>query len=310
MNRTDRLLAILLELQARGERRAEDLAATFETSKRTIYRDIQALCEAGVPVVAIPGRGYSLDEGYFLPPLSFTVDEATLLLLGAEIMAQSFDADYQTAAQWAARKIEGVLPAPMREKTAWLVENMMFVNHMDSPPEESERLRLLRRAMLRQQTVRFRYHTRYPDQAVNQRDADPYALVCVSGTWYMTGYCHLRKDRRTFRLSRIDGLTALPRTFARPTHYRVRDRESDAREVTIRLLFDPSVTTWLREERFFFISERRDTPDGLLLTLRVRHIDEAVQWVLGWGKAVRVLEPEALQQRLIEEAQGIMGMYG
>jgi len=68
MNRTDRLLAIVLELQAQGKRRAEDLAATFEVGKRTIYRDIQALCEAGVPVISTPGQGYSLVEGYFLPP--------------------------------------------------------------------------------------------------------------------------------------------------------------------------------------------------------------------------------------------------
>src|SRR6266545_780388 len=85
MNRTDRLLAIVLELQRKGARRAEDLAATFETSKRTIYRDIQALCESGVPVVAQPGVGYSLVEGYFLPPVSFSVDEATMLLRGAEL---------------------------------------------------------------------------------------------------------------------------------------------------------------------------------------------------------------------------------
>ena len=63
MNRTDRLLAIVLELQRKGKRRAEDLAATFEISKRTVYRDVQALCEAGVPVVALPGQGYALMDG-------------------------------------------------------------------------------------------------------------------------------------------------------------------------------------------------------------------------------------------------------
>lgn len=70
MNRTDRLLAIVLELHAKRRRRAGDLAATFETSVRTIYRDIQALSEAGVPVVAVPGKGYSLLDGYCLPPVS------------------------------------------------------------------------------------------------------------------------------------------------------------------------------------------------------------------------------------------------
>ena len=91
MNRTDRLLAIVLELQANGATRAEDLARRFETSKRTIYRDIQALCEAGVPVVAVEG-GWRVDEGYFLPPVAFTVDEATLLLLGVDAISPSFDA--------------------------------------------------------------------------------------------------------------------------------------------------------------------------------------------------------------------------
>ena len=105
MNRTDRLLAMVLELQGKGWQRAEDLAATFECSRRTIYRDLQALGQAGVPLVSMPGRGYSLMEGYFLPPLSFGTDEATMLLLGSDFMAQHFDAQYRAAAQSAGRKI-------------------------------------------------------------------------------------------------------------------------------------------------------------------------------------------------------------
>ncbi len=109
MNRTDRLLAIVLELQRKRSQRAEDLAAIFETSKRTIYRDIQALCESGVPVIAQPGHGYSLVEGYFLPPVTFSADEATMLLLGSEFVADNFDAQYREAAETAGRKIEAVL---------------------------------------------------------------------------------------------------------------------------------------------------------------------------------------------------------
>ena len=127
MNRTDRLLAIVLELQRKGARRAEDLAATFETSKRTIYRDIQALCESGVPVVAQPGVGYSLVEGYFLPPVSFSVDEATMLLLGADSAAQNFDAQYRDAAASAGRKIEAVLSEKLRGEVEYLRGNIAFV---------------------------------------------------------------------------------------------------------------------------------------------------------------------------------------
>src|SRR5437660_10811080 len=128
MNRTDRLLAIVLELQGKGRQRAEDLAATFEISKRTIYRDIQALGEAGVPLISMPGRGYALMKGYFLPPLSFSADEATMLLLGSDFMAQNFDAQYRLAAQSASRKIEGVIPEKLREEVRYLQNSIRFVS--------------------------------------------------------------------------------------------------------------------------------------------------------------------------------------
>src|SRR5260221_112431 len=152
MNRTDRLLAIVLELQGRGRCRAEDLARTFEVSTRTTYRDIQALCEAGVPIVSIPGRGYSLMEGYFLPPLSFSTDEATMLLLGSDVMAASFDEQYRAAAQSAHRKIAGVLPEKLRLEVASLRNSIHFhTEGAQMRPDLAAKLQQLRRAIVDRQ---------------------------------------------------------------------------------------------------------------------------------------------------------------
>jgi predicted DNA-binding transcriptional regulator YafY len=171
MNRTDRLLAILLELQRKGARRAEDLAATFETSKRTIYRDIQALCESGVPVVAQPGVGYSLVEGYFLPPVSFSVDEATMLLLGADSAAQNFDAQYRDAAASAGRKIEAVLSEKLRGEVEYLRGNIAFVAPATLASGKSASfLPQLRRAIIERRTIRFDYHTRYSQDGRDSRN--------------------------------------------------------------------------------------------------------------------------------------------
>jgi predicted DNA-binding transcriptional regulator YafY len=276
MNRTDRLLAIVLELQGRGWQRAEDLARTFETSKRTIYRDIQALGEAGVPLLSTPGRGYSLMEGYFLPPLSFTTDEATMLLLGNDFMAQNFDAQYRAAAQSASRKIEGVLPEKLRDEVRYLQNSIRFIaSTQKSNAEEPLMLQQLRRAIIERITVRFRYHTRHTQDGTDgqsqpsQRDADPYGLIHFSNGWHLVAYCHLRQGIRNFRLDRVENLELLPTTFHRPGNYTMQrpPNEQETRTLTVHALFDPSIARWVREVHSYYITEEEETADGLIVTL-------------------------------------------
>jgi predicted DNA-binding transcriptional regulator YafY len=323
MNRTDRLLAIILELQGKGRQRAEDLAETFETSKRTIYRDIQALGEAGVPVVSIPGRGYSLMKGYFLPPLSFTTDEATMLLLGSDLMAQSFDAQYRAAALAACRKIEGVLPEKLRDEVRYLQDSIRFVTtDAMERPAETEKLQQLRRAILQRSTVRFCYSARHPSStagvegdstyhqaspAQSTREADPYGLIHFFNAWHVIAYCHLRQGIRNFRLDRIDDLVLLPKTFQRPANFSMsKSRSEQQRSMCVRALFDKEVTRWVREFPSYYITSEEETPAGLLVTLKPHQESEVLQWLLSWGSHVRVLEPETLRLRIAEEAQGIL----
>ncbi|HEY7093360.1 MAG TPA: YafY family protein [Ktedonobacterales bacterium] len=320
MNRIDRLLAIVLELQGKRWRRAEDLAETFETSKRTIYRDMLALGEAGVPIVSIPGRGYSLVEGYFLPPVSFSADEATILLLGADVMAQSFDAHYKSVAHSASRKILGVLPDAQRQTVESLRERIQFVTGSSATrpdtAQQLEKLQLLRGTIVESRRVRFDYHTRYtargaaiPSDAPT-RNVDPYSLAHVGASWYLTGYCHTRRGLRTFRLERIENLIAQSETFERPATVRLNPRQRQQESpITIRALFAPEVARWVRESPSYFTLAMDDTPDGLLVTLAVRDLSEITQWLLSWGRHVRILEPDALRHLLAEEAAAMLRAY-
>lgn len=311
MNRTDRLLAIVLELQSKGRQRAEDLAATFETSKRTIYRDIEALSQAGVPLLAVPGQGYELMEGYFLPPLSFTAAEASTLLLGSGFVAQNLDAEYRSAAHAAAQKIEGVLPEKERAEVRKLQSNIHFLaQNIGDPPV----LRKLRQASFESRTVQFRYHARSHSgdgsSAPRLRQADPYGLAFYRGAWYMSAFCHTNQDVRRFRLDRIEDLTVLSDTFERPADFKLEQGPSDEdRVIKVQVLFDASIARWVKEAHHFFIEKQEENDLGLLVTMLVRHERDVIQWLLGWGKHARVLEPESLRQQLAEEARGILENY-
>lgn len=313
MNRTDRLLGVLLELQRRRRVRAEDLAATFETSKRTIYRDIQALCETGVPIIAQAGLGYSLVEGYFLPPLSFSVDEATMLILGSAFAAQSFDAQYRDAAHSANRKIEAVLSADQRDEVKYLQETIALVAPETTGQGATQQLlSQLRRAIIERRTVRFHYHTRYPQSgqiARNTREADPYGLVHFSGAWYLISQCHLRQAIRNFKLDRMTELILLERTFQRPANFSMQPPAENRRKLVVQALFDAEVAPWVKELRGFFISEMKDTPYGLLVTVHLHTEDEIIPWLLSWGYHVRVIEPQSIRKRIAEEAEKILRQY-
>jgi len=315
MNKTDRLLAIVLELQGKKRQRAEDLAATFETSKRTIYRDIQALCEAGVPIISIPGLGYSLMQGYFLSPLSFSTEEATMLLLGSDFMAQHFDAQYRFAAQSAYRKISAVLPEPLQAEVEYLQSSIRFIAR-DVPESELEKQKLqqLRGAIIAHQRIHFLYHSRHRgEEAVEvstEREADPYGLVYISGFWCLVAYCHLRHDVRNFRLDRLDQLELLARTFQRPTSFQLHVNQSNQdRKLIVKALFDHNIARWVREARSYYVLSEEECADGLLVTLAVRQEREVFQWLLGWGSQVRVLEPASLSEKLQAEAARMLQIY-
>ncbi len=317
MNRTDRLLAIVLELQRNGSQRAEDLAATFETSKRTIYRDIQALCESGVPVVAQAGKGYSLVEGYFLPPLSFSTDEASMLLLGGKLVADHFEAQYREVSQSASRKIENVLSEKLRAEVGFLRDNIAFVAPETLASNTSAKfLPTLRRAILEQKTIRFHYHTRYSmdrSTAKKTREADPYSLLHYGDAWYLNGFCHLRQALRQFRLDRMSDLELLDKNFARPADYKMAPPEEDDRQVIVRALFNSDAAPWVRESRSYYVTEMLDNPEGhpgcLLVTMKAHFETEVISWLLSWGAKVEVLEPESLKRCLAGIAREIHEKY-
>lgn len=315
MTKNDRMLAIILELQRKDLTRAEDLAAKFEISKRTIYRDIQALSEAGVPIMGSPGYGYSLMEGYFLPPVSFTVDEAVALLVGADFVKQKFDSNYVSYASTAQGKLEGTLPKSIRDDAFLVRMSIRLLNPENEPfvGEMSDYLQKIRVSILEKKKVRFQYYKSIPgsDEERNSiRTVSPLGIVLLNGNWVLSAICDLRQELRHFRLSRMCELEILTDTFTYPKDFDLHHfHPADDRNIKVCIATTNDIARRMKETNYYYIEKFEDTNDGVRVVLRVRKVEEVLSWILSWGADVIVQEPEELRSKVREELEKMLKGY-
>lgn len=303
----ERWPAILLQLQDNGWQRAVDLAHALSVSPRTIYRDMQALEEAGVPLRAVPGKGYQLEGDYLLNPVALTVDEAVMLVLGSAFAAQNFDGVYQASARSAHHKLTQQLPEDRREHARSLESGVHLVpaSAFGNPTEE-RLLRTLRRALLEERTVQVHG----TEHAASPYLFDPYGLVRQGPTWYVVGYAHADERVRHVRLDRMANLDVHPSTFKRPSGYRTAPgiRQS-LPERPVRVLFSSEVAASVQAPPYIHVASTEQRTDGLFMTVHVHHEQEVLPWLLSWGAHVRVLHPPALQRRIAGEARRMAAQY-
>ncbi|MGH2593538.1 MAG: helix-turn-helix transcriptional regulator [Anaerolineae bacterium] len=292
MNRIDRLFAILLRLQSKKQIRAQDLAKVFEVSQRTIYRDIAALSEMGVPIVSLPGEGYELMEGFYLPPLIFTPAEASALFLGAHMLVGQAAGQLPADAERALTKIAAVLPHATRQQVERLNEIIHFVLPQARFNLDDPRLVSLQQAILERRVVHLQYHS-YSRNETTKRDVEPHQLTYSNGAWYVTGYDRLRQAIRAFRLDRVDGLKLLAEPF------KPRSSEQPATEpIIVRVRFAEGVVRWVRERQHYAFQQEELTPDGTVMTYRLNTLSEMTPWLLGWGASAEVLSPPELRREI------------
>ena len=203
-SRLSRLTAILLQLQSKRLVTATSLAAKFDVSVRTIYRDIRALEQSGVPIITEEGKGYSLMEGYRIPPVTFSEREANALITAEQFVLKNKDASFIQDYTDAITKIKSVL----RESTkdgANLLSDRIAIGQNNSYDRTSNQLSSLQLALTNFNLVKMGYQKADSDE-VTERIIEPFALLSTQENWLLLAYCRLRKEFRFFRLDRIKTL--------------------------------------------------------------------------------------------------------
>ena len=220
MNRIDRLFGIMTLLQSKRYVPAEKIAAKFDISIRTVYRDIKALVEQGIPVSFEPAKGYFIVQGYFLPPVAFNSDEANALLLMEPIVHAFTDKSIHTHYSNALNKVKAILRFSQKEKLEQLRQNIK----LQLPPclnNDYEYLSLIQQTISAKTILIFDYKNN--KEEVSRRQAEPIGLIFYAMSWHLIAWCHLRNDYRDFKVSRILTITNTGMLFQKTDHIEVND---------------------------------------------------------------------------------------
>ncbi len=211
MSQLSRLISILTLLKSKRLLTAPELSGRFEVSIRTIYRDIRKLEEAGVPITTIEGRGYSLMEGYTVPPVQFTEKQANALITAQHLVKQTNDTSFVEDFESAITKIKSVFRTSIQEKSE-LLDSKIHIFNTNYEGISSNALSEIQLAITNLNYVEINYQ-KVNDTNISFRKIEPYAFYSTNHKWILIAWCHLRNDYRAFRIDRIQHFKILTEAF-------------------------------------------------------------------------------------------------
>ena len=296
----ERLIGILSILLQREKVTAPQLARQFEVSRRTIQRDIESLCRAGIPIATAQGAGggISIMEGYRVDRTVLTGPEMQAILAGLRSLdSVSGTHRYAQLMEKLSAGASGLVPGG-----AHLLIDLSSWYKTSLPPK----IELIQNAVEQHRMIRFYY---FSPKGESVRNIEPYYLVFHWSTWYVWGWCRLRRDFRLFKLNRMTQLKAAKTFEPRPAPLPdLAPEQVFPAKYRVTVLFDPACRWRLVEE--YGADRFAPQPDGRLrFTGSFPDADSVLSWVLTFGDKAELLEPEELRKQLKAVAQTLADRY-
>lgn len=300
--RFDRIISILIQLQSKKVVRAQDLADRFEVSLRTIYRDIRSLEQSGVPIYGEAGSGYSLVDGYRLPPVMFSREEASSFIAAEKLMTRFGDKELDGHYQSAMFKIKAVLRSNEKDLISEIGSKVIIREKQQLNDHLAPNaLAMVFRGIGEKVQIRILYEGLASDEP-SERIIEPVGVFHDSGRWYIFGFCHLRSDYRQFRTDRIHKIELTELAFTRSHEALETHLQPVKHETTkVRILVDKEVVKFIKSDRknYGFVSEK-ETPDGCEMTFLSRDPKNGLaRWFMMFADFGTILEPEELNETIL-----------
>ena len=296
----DRLLGILTTLLQNDRVTAPELAEKFEVNRRTIGRDIDALCQAGIPIVTHQGigGGISIAEGFKLDKSILTADELSGIIAALKGIGSVSE---KSQIERTLDKLHAGSGAVVSLSEPVIIDLASYYKG-----QLTEKIEFIKRAVLEQRIIEFDY---FYDKGESHRRIEPYFVIFQWTAWYVFGFCLERQDWRMFKLTRLWNLVLSENNYT-PREIPPEKRDFNARftdEIKLVALFDPSEKYRLIET--YGLDCFTETESGLWLEIGFTNRDYLINWLLGFGGKVKVLEPEEIADGIKTAAENILERY-
>ena len=314
MNRIDRLTAILIHLQSKKVVKSEELADRFAISQRTVYRDVKALMEAGVPIGSEAGKGYFIVDGYHLPPVMFTQDEASAMMLAGKLVEKLTDKSVQTSFDSALHKIKAVLHESEKDHLESL-QNLVQV--LERPRNEEQAngtfpdnfLTTIQRAVVKKQVLVIDYTNN--KQELTTRELEPIGIFYYSSAWHLIAWCRLRNDYRDFRADRIRNLVNTEKPVENRNLLSLQEymkAMGQMHEGLIRAVvyFDKAA---LKGRQVYGSFSQEDQGDRIKIVFLIDNLIYIARMLLVYGNAATIEGPDELKQIMSELTEELASHY-
>lgn len=302
MNKFDRVFSTLVLLQTKRVIKAMTIAERYGISLRTVYRDIRTLKNAGIPIIGDPGIGYSITDGYRLPPVMFNEGEAAALLTAEKFIGKVTDKQTETYYSNAMIKIKAILRGSEKQALE-VLDNSIAVSNKKAW-ENKTFLQDLFRSLPSKRLVQIQY--KKADGTNSERKLEPVGCYYHRNYWYLVAFCQLKNDYRTFKMNRISDLQVLDQKFETEhlslQAYIDQQDQSWKKEhqfYTIEIVFDPSLVKFAEGRKYYFgFIEQTIENDGVHMKFLNASIEVVARWLLQFGDQATVLAPVELKSRL------------
>ncbi|HEV8084052.1 MAG TPA: YafY family protein [Chitinophagaceae bacterium] len=311
MNRIDRLAAIIIQLQSRPLVKAQDIADKFSISLRTVYRDVHALEEAGVPVIGEAGIGYRLMEGYKLPPVMFNPDEVSAMLTASKLMQSMSDENSSNHYISALDKIKAVLRLAEKNHIEEINEHVAVVSHPTFVYEKPTELHLpkILRAISTSKVVEMNYTSIEKNETL-QRKAELVGIYYQGSHWYLIAFCRLRNGYRNFRTDKIDRLQVTDENMVQvhpPLQSFINQVAEKKQLQKVVIDVDLDIIKYFGEQKYYngFVKEEI-VGDYMRMTFLCGSLMGFSRWFMLFGDKATIVEPLELNDMVSEIAENIL----